>query len=679
MPADKTDALNQPSVVATAQIAAAKDSFVLSTDLVDAQFHRRSPVLFVTFDNLGSVGEYDPPQPWLHARVAKAGFSILGLIARRKDWYRNADTPRLLEDLRDAGLFDGFQRIVFTGTSMGAYAALTYARIVPGSDVLAFSPQTTLNQKIAPFEHRFKYALRKWDWEAPAFLDAAEAIPRAGQILLFYDPFVREDRAHAMRLQDPRVIHVKCRHFGHRLIRQLKSCGVLEDLIAHVGNGRFDEVAFQKSLRNRRDIRAWCREMLENSIKAHHLKLTDAALGHLEKREPGARHLAKLRDRLDARRAIPIARDIIYTDGSPQQPFSGRIVKAGYAKVVPERPHDTKLASGVLLADGRYCDLSRTWIRASKATPPPVLSREEPLQTLSGTHLFGGHIRGHFGHFLVESTARLWALEKLDTEIESLLYLPFRGAAGKARRARRALKSFFDQLNLKVPIRIVDKTVEVEALYVPELGFGWRDRYAGSPLYRQLVRDRLGRDVQAEGCEKLYISRARLPSQRGGILGEQFVEDNLAQQGYDIFHPERHPLEVQIARYKAARQVVALDGSALHFAAFCLPLRPKLCIILRRSQANVADYIKQYQTFCEVTPDVIDVVCNDLVSRDAKRVNFRSVGELDFQALFEELKRLDYVAHAFKPVLPSSADLNRLAMEVPEGADRDYAAGNQKD
>lgn len=671
MPADSTDAPTQPPAVATAQAAVGQNDFLLTSELVNARFHRRSPVLFVTFDNLASVGEYDPPQPWLHARVAKAGSSILGLIASRKDWYRNADTPRLLTDLRDAGFFEGFERIIFTGTSMGAYAALTYSGLVPGAQVLAFSPQTTLNQTIAPFEHRFKYALRKWDWDAPAFLDAAEAVPQAKRVLLFYDPFVREDRAHAARLQGPHVAHIKCRHFGHRLIRQLKACGVLQELIETVGAGRFDAGAFHKGLRSRREVRPWCREMLANTITAHHPRLAQAALDHMDTREPGARYLKKLQAQLDHRIATPIAQEITLTTGNPQPPFAGKAIIAGHATVVPERPHDTKLASGVLLANGQYCELSRTWIRASKATERPSLSRDEPIDTLRGTHLFAGHMRGHFGHFLVESTARLWALEGFETEIDSLLYLPFRGAVSKARRARRALQGFFDQLNLTVPIRIVNKAIEVEKLYVPELGFGWEERYAGAPLYRQLMRTRLGRDIPPEGHDRLYISRARLPSRRGGVLGEEVIEENLAREGYDIFHPERHPLPVQIARYKAARQVVALDGSALHLAAFFLPLKPQLCIILRRSKANVADYIRQYQSFCETTPDVIDAIRNDWVSDDAKRVNFRSVGELDFPALFAQLKELGYVGSRFAPRLPAAGDLRPLIQDLSDdrGAD----------
>ena len=44
---------------------------------------------------------------------------------------------------------------------------------------------------------------------------------------------------------------------------------------------------------------------------------------------------------------------------APQPPFRGAILELTGALVVPERDHDTKLASGVLRADGSHVELSR--------------------------------------------------------------------------------------------------------------------------------------------------------------------------------------------------------------------------------------------------------------------------------------------------------------------------------
>ncbi|SPH17390.1 hypothetical protein DEA8626_00908 [Defluviimonas aquaemixtae] len=673
-----------PPVVASAAAAVGRDAFLLQSELVDAYFVRRSPVLFVTFDNLASVGEYDPPQPWLQIRAADCGFSILGLIAKRKDWYRNEDAPRLLTELAAAGLFQRFERIVFTGTSMGGYAALTLSRIVPGVEVLAFSPQSTLSRKIAPFEKRYRYAHRKWDWESPAYLDAAEAVERAGRVWLFYDPFVPEDKAHAARLDGPNVRHLRCRHFGHRAIRMLKSCGVLDDIFRDIGEGRFDERAFFSALRTRRDVHSWRKALVGELTARGHPQLALRACDWIEAKTGSARYIRRVREDLapepqmqdaasPAPEQPPVIREITIDEGDPQDPFSGRIMHLRNALAVPERGHDAKLASGVLLSDGSYCDLSRAWIRARKAMPEPTLTPGEPIADLAGRHLYAGHMRGHFGHFLVESTARLWALGWLEGEMDGIVYLPYRGPVGPANRAIGAYRFFFDQLGIELPIRAVDGATRVEELYVPELGFGWLERYAGSPAYRAFMRSRLGQGVEAEGSEKLYVSRARLPSQRGGVLGETVIEENLARAGYEIFHPEKHDLRTQLARYKAARQIVALDGSALHLAAYVMDESRRVGMILRRSNANAADYMLQFQTFCGFTPDVMNVIRREWASGESTRIDFRSVGELDFTRLFKELTRLGYVDRDFRPDLPEQAEVDAWLKDFAERRGDEFA------
>ena len=122
-----------------------------------------------------------------------------------------------------------------------------------------------------------------------------------------------------------------------------------------------------------------------------------------------------------------------------------------------------------------------------------------------------------------------------------------------------------------------------------------------------------------------------------------------------MFHPEKHPLEVQIARYRAARKIVALDGSALHLAAYVTEPGTEVAMVLRRSRANAADYMLQFRSFCGVVPQVIDVIRHDWISADATRVDFRSVGEIGFAELFEALKAQGFLPQGFRPEVPDDA------------------------
>lgn len=629
--------LPDPPLVATAAEAVGRDAFLLRGGLVDAWFVHRSDILLVTFDNLASVGEYAPPQPWLQQRAANAGLSILGLMASRKDWYRNPDTPALLGALRDAGLFARYRRVVFTGASMGGYAALAYSALVPGSVVLAFSPQTTLARKGARFDKRYRYGARKWDWDGP-FADAAAATPLAAEVHVVFDPFVPEDRAHANRITGPNVRLIRAGHMGHRAIRQLKSVGVLQRLIEEVARGTFDDLAYAQAYRARRGVLLWQKALLDEAARRGHPELARRAARVLLRQNPDSR---------PARRAID-------EPAAPQGPFAGTLLRLDRALVVPERGHDAKLASGVLTADGAWCKLSKAWIRAGKATPAPTLSPDEPVIDLPGTHLFAGHFRKHFGHFLVESTARLWALDRVG-RLDGILFLPYRGDTG----GPEVHAGFLRLLGITAPLQLPTTALRVEHLIVPELGFGWQARYAGSPAYRAFMQGRLRR-VPPDGGPNLYISRARLKAERGGILAETAIEENLARAGFDIFHPERHPVETQIARYRAARRIVALDGSALHLAAYVVDPGTSVAMILRRSKANTADYILQYQSFAGITPQVIDAVRTDWVSAAADRSDFQSVGEVDFATLFARLQALGHVPPGFRADLPTDA---RIAAE----------------
>ena len=669
-----------PEEVASPTDAVRREAFLLRGGLVDAWFIRRSDVLLITFDNLGSIGEYAPPQPWLQGRAAKAGFSILGLMASRKDWYRNDDTPRLLIALRDAGLFAGFRRILLVGASMGGFAALTYASLIPGAVVLAFSPQTTLSRQIAPFERRYRYAARKWDWSSPAFLDAAEGASAAAEVHLVYDPFVREDKAHALRLTGPQVRHYPMGHMGHRAIRGIKTTGMLQTLIEGIATGSLDRQALAQGLRARRQDPSWQRALLAEAERRGHPRLALLAAQRLAQDNPenrfarrAARRLAADGQEMQAPQASArgvyggctggdTPADSLRTvkNPAPSRPFRGEMAILHRALVVPERKDDIPLACGVLDATGTWCDLSKGWIRARKSYPKPTLMPQDRITDLPGTHLYAGHFRGHFGHFLVEATARLWALDHLGERPDSILYLPYRGQVAAIEKAIRDLNPFFTLLGLNMPIRTYGTIRRVERLIVPELGFGWGERYAGSPAYRAFMQGRLNAAAPAEGAENLYISRAKLNAQRGGILGETLIEENLARLGYEIFHPERHPLEVQIARYKAARRIVALDGSALHLAAYVLKPGAKVAMIKRRSRANVADYLLQFKSFCNVAIDVVDVVRTDWVAEGVTRSDYRSIGELDFAALFTQLAAQGYTPPDFRPDLPSQADIRAI-------------------
>lgn len=271
-------------------------------------------------------------------------------------------------------------------------------------------------------------------------------------------------------------------------------------------------------------------------------------------------------------------------------------------------PPGARRAAALFDASGDPIPAAECWRWSGE--PITTLPDRDPSVTpehLPGRWLFGGLFYGHFGHLLCESTARLWALDHADG-IQGIVFHPKLRFSHENRMIRDHL-ALFHALGLShLKLRAPQSPVTVDEMVIPEQGFGIGDMAAGRPEYRAFMRDRLSRATPPDGPEKLYISRARLTSKRGSVLLETRIEALMEKAGYTVFHPQEHPLTVQLARYRAARVVVSLDGSALHLAAMALPEGAQVAILNRGPSQNIDDYIRQFRHFAATDPTRVDAV-----------------------------------------------------------------------
>lgn len=257
--------------------ARASDFGLIQGDHGNLWFERRSATLFVTFDNLATLDHPYPRMPWMHDRVALLGHSILGVQSFRKDWFRQETTPQQIAKLAETGFFDDFDRVVFMGASMGAFAAFNFAPFVPAASVLAFSPQSTMNRKTAPFERRFQYSVKRSDWDSMPFLDAAAAVPYVRDAVILYDPLEMEDKMHAARLRGKNVHQIPVLGTSHQAIRIVVKCDALPEMMEEYASTHRVGVETFKRLRRRKALRPWRRKIIENLVKRDHPKLLKRA------------------------------------------------------------------------------------------------------------------------------------------------------------------------------------------------------------------------------------------------------------------------------------------------------------------------------------------------------------------------------------------------------------------
>ncbi len=228
-------------------------------------FIKRSDTLVVTFDNLDiAMTKRGDRRPWGFAFIEKQGWSMLGVMANGWTWYRDKWVWEQFDDLKKAGFFKDFSRVVFYGASMGGYAAAAFSAACPGADVVAISPQSTLNKALVPWETRYHTA---WGRDfSGAYGDAAEVSQTAGRVTLIYDPYEPLDAGHVARFTHPNVTRLRTPLLGHRLGSSLHQMGILTQIILGALNGTLTETEFYRTLRARKGFARYQRELFKRAL-----------------------------------------------------------------------------------------------------------------------------------------------------------------------------------------------------------------------------------------------------------------------------------------------------------------------------------------------------------------------------------------------------------------------------
>ncbi|MEP5730992.1 MAG: FkbM family methyltransferase [Sulfitobacter sp.] len=323
----------------------------------------------------------------------------------------------------------------------------------------------------------------------------------------------------------------------------------------------------------------------------------------------------------------------------PQGGWTNQITTLENAYVVPPTEQGFVQRAGVLDADGSYHSGGALWRNGRSLTTKPQMPQEDiPLR--KGTWLWGGVSWMHFGHFLTESMARLWALDHLDRDIDGILFIPKRSRNGSTvvdfqEDLIAAMGSDKQMICLGAP-------EQVERLIVPGQGFGLGLMITATSEFRDAVSKRFGKAIPADGPKKLYISRSRLPAGRGTLIGETELEAHLEADGYTIYHPEKHDIKHQIATYKAAKKVIAAEGSALHMLAMVADKNTDVAIIVRRPSGATRNLELHLESFTGKTPSTITHLKRSWKPLGPSKPR-NWMGELDMPALQESLQNTGFI------------------------------------
>jgi hypothetical protein len=215
---------------------------------------------------------------------------------------------------------------------------------------------------------------------------------------------------------------------------------------------------------------------------------------------------------------------------------------------------------------------------AFRLEQPLAVDRElwRKAERISEPLVYGGRMHAHFGHFVLETLPRLWAVrpgrrflvhgpEDLAC-LESPWLKALLGAMGLSRR---------DFVVFGQPVVCRRLTVPHPAL---------RPQSHVHRAFGQLCR-RVGARLMAagratSGARPAYLTKSGLDSGVTGLTDEAVIEARMTAAGVEVIRPETLPLSEQVALFAARPAILGVAGSAFHLGVFAPPVARQIRINL---------------------------------------------------------------------------------------------------
>lgn len=203
--------------------------------------------------------------------------------------------------------------------------------------------------------------------------------------------------------------------------------------------------------------------------------------------------------------------------------------------------------------------------------------------------IYGGYLRRKWGHFITESLARMWALDKPEiSDYEKILF--FSDSDADSIPEGNFLQ-VFELLGIAERVVIATSNVTAEELIVPEPGYE-HDRFyteVQAEVYRKIIANALQStpSVDLNRIDKIFISRASIPGASQNAVNLIELETYFKENGFEIISPEKTSLIDLIHIMNKSDTVATIGGSPAHnFVFINRPETKRLIIIERHAWLN---------------------------------------------------------------------------------------------
>ena len=310
-------------------------------------------------------------------------------------------------------------------------------------------------------------------------------------------------------------------------------------------------------------------------------------------------------------------------------------------------PGHPKFRGGVVTPDGRpiaLAHLRRGGGIVGGLTGPLAV---EPQRDVDEEAIYLGWLFNHFGHFLLESLARIWYLAQADPSVRVVFQYPDPANPNAPEWAFRFLEAF------GVPrhrIVVLDVPTRLRRMIVPEplfeLQFAAYEQ-AAQP-YRAVASNVVG-DAKPT-TQPVYLSRRFLSTKQRMTVNEDELEEILRDNGFLIVYPEKMSFEDQVRLFNRHTDIFSTTGSAAHNVLFALN-KPSLHIL-----ANELRFSPNYY-LCSHLAGAPTTFINCLSTRGLPRLDEAVRSTPDFIELPKIVEYLSIRGYLTKPMGVSSVNV----------------------
>lgn len=245
------------------------------------------------------------------------------------------------------------------------------------------------------------------------------------------------------------------------------------------------------------------------------------------------------------------------------------------AVIVPLR--QGKCKNGVYDSEGRYiidsgwAPFSGMTVRDEKFEHEDTdycISDNEVEYWSEETVIYGGLIFGHYGHFLMDTTRRLW-LDWKNCD-EKIVFIA-------DSELPEFVKEFFDLLGIQISDdMVIKKNTRFKKVLIPDFSYYHSDfiTYDYKKIFDTVMQNVC---LDLPVYDKIYFSRVHFAgkgiSRKGGAIvhheyGENIVEKIFSMNGYKILYPEELTLKEQVHYVNNCDMMVTTNGTIAHNIIF---------------------------------------------------------------------------------------------------------------